>query len=110
MKNPLGVEPDSKGRKAVLVRHSGESRNPEPIRIKMIRPFLFWLIVWEKAKSKDEKAKSLDSGMRRNDEQGENHSLASRFRNAESPNQGFSMLSGREESTESIVFLFTVLL
>ncbi|MCY3823799.1 MAG: hypothetical protein OXG62_08020 [Nitrospinae bacterium] len=50
-------------------RHSGESRNPEPMRIKVIRHFMFSLHGWEKAKSKVEKAKSLDSGMRRNDEQ-----------------------------------------
>ena len=38
-------------------RHSGESRNPEPIRIKMLRSFMFSSLVWEKAKSKNEKTR-----------------------------------------------------
>ena len=37
------------------------------MRIKAHRHFMFSLIGWEKAKSKVEKAKFLDSGMRRND-------------------------------------------
>ena len=35
----------------------------------MLRFFMFLSLEWEKAKSKDEKTKSLDSGFRRNDEQ-----------------------------------------
>ena len=42
-------------------------RNPEPMKIKATRYFMFSPIGWEKTKSKIEKAKSLDSGMRRND-------------------------------------------
>ena len=40
---------------------------PELMNMKVIRSFMFSPLGWEKAKNKDEKAKSLDSGMRRND-------------------------------------------
>jgi len=49
-------------------RHSGECRNPEPRRVATLRFFIPHSLVGIQKKQKT-KAKSLDSGIRRNDEQ-----------------------------------------